>query len=68
VEMGDMDLLAYSHVIAHLIDWQNDTKRYLALKGPKIEAVKAVADASMESNGGLLQGCQGAAFASDCSC
>jgi len=54
LEVTDMDLLAYRRVIAHFIDWQNDEKKYLMLKGPKIEAVKAFADDTLEKrNGGL---------------
>ncbi|KAI7374394.1 hypothetical protein KC336_g20222, partial [Hortaea werneckii] len=40
VEVYDMDMEAYSHVIAHLIDYENDTSAYLSSVGPKIQAVK----------------------------
>ncbi|KAI6795955.1 hypothetical protein KC363_g8039 [Hortaea werneckii] len=48
VEVYDMDMEAYSHVIAHLIDYENETSAYLSSVGPKIQAVKVLCDGELK--------------------
>ncbi|KAI7462809.1 hypothetical protein KC357_g8393 [Hortaea werneckii] len=48
VEVYDMDMEAYSHVIAHLIDYENDTSAYLSSVGPKVQAVKVLCDGELK--------------------
>ncbi|KAK5118779.1 hypothetical protein LTR85_007985 [Meristemomyces frigidus] len=52
VEVTDMGMAAYSHIIAHLIDRENEDKAHLAIKGPKSQAVKVLCDGDMQANDG----------------
>ncbi|RMX99640.1 hypothetical protein D0867_12025 [Hortaea werneckii] len=44
VEVFDMDMEAYSHIIAHLIDYENNSTAYLSSVGPKVQGVKVLCD------------------------
>ncbi|KAI6854260.1 hypothetical protein KC343_g11891 [Hortaea werneckii] len=52
VEVYDMDMEAYSHVIAHLIDYENSTTAYLSSVGPKIHGVKVLCDGELKMDMG----------------
>ncbi|RMZ00547.1 hypothetical protein D0860_07953 [Hortaea werneckii] len=52
VEVYDMDMEAYSHVIAHLIDYENSTTAYLSSVGPKIRGVKVLCDGELKMDVG----------------
>lgn len=49
VEVLDMSLAAYSHVVAHLIGYENDSERHRAMLGPKIDAVKVLGDEKVQA-------------------
>lgn len=44
----DMDMTAYSYVVAFLTDYVNFNKTYQMTKGPKIKGVKVLCDGEME--------------------
>ncbi|KAI7559852.1 hypothetical protein KC343_g11975 [Hortaea werneckii] len=52
VEVYDMDMEAYSHVIAHLIDYENSSTAYLSSVGPKIHGVKVLCDGELRMDMG----------------
>ncbi|KAI7266150.1 hypothetical protein KC345_g8266 [Hortaea werneckii] len=52
VEVYDMDMEAYSHVIAHLIDYENSTTAYISSVGPKIHGVKVLCDSELKMDMG----------------
>ena len=52
VEVYDMDMEAYSHVIAHLIDYENNSTAYLSSVGPKVQGVKVLCDGELRMDMG----------------
>ena len=52
VEVYDMDMEAYSHVIAHVIDYENSTTAYISSVGPKIHGVKVLCDGELKMDMG----------------
>ncbi|KAI7209197.1 hypothetical protein KC333_g8835 [Hortaea werneckii] len=52
VEVYDMDMEAYSHVIAHLIDYENTSTAYLSSVGPKVHGVKVLCDGELRMDMG----------------
>ncbi|RMZ10690.1 hypothetical protein D0862_03157 [Hortaea werneckii] len=52
VEVYDMDMEAYSHVIAHLIDYENNCTAYLSSVGPKVQGVKVLCDGELRMDMG----------------
>lgn len=51
VEVTDMDMPAYSHVVAYLVDRFNTEEAYRAMLGPKIEAVLVRCDGEVTERG-----------------
>ncbi|KAI7552956.1 hypothetical protein KC331_g1551 [Hortaea werneckii] len=52
IEVYDMDMEAYSHVMAHLIDYENTSTAYLSSAGPKVHGVKVLCDGELRMDMG----------------